>query len=69
MLLVLNFAFEILHLETIQLEVIKINERAIHVYKKLGFHVTRILKDEYVYKNEKIGAYEMECHKKILIIY
>lgn len=64
MSLVLAFAFEILHLERIQLEVIKINERAIHVYKKLGFHMTRILKDEYVYKNEKIDAYEMECHKK-----
>lgn len=63
MSLVLTFAFEILHLETIQLEVIKINERAIHVYKKLGFHVSQVLKNEYMYMNEKIDAYEMVCQK------
>lgn len=49
--LMLEFGFGILNLHRIQLEVYSINERAIHVYEKVGFKREGVLRDAQYYNN------------------
>lgn len=45
--LAMDYAFNYLNLHKLYLIVDEINEKAIHVYKKVGFEVDAVLKDEY----------------------
>lgn len=45
--LAMDYAFKTLNLHKLYLIVDKINEKAIHVYKKSGFETEAVLKDEY----------------------
>lgn len=45
--LAIDYAFSILNLHKLYLVVDQENEKAIHIYKKAGFHVEAKLKDEY----------------------
>lgn len=47
--LMLDFGFGILNLHRIQLDVYTINERAIHVYEKVGFKREGVLRDAHYY--------------------
>jgi RimJ/RimL family protein N-acetyltransferase len=49
--LMLDFGFGMLNLHRIQLDVYSINERAIHVYEKVGFKREEVLRDAHYYNN------------------
>lgn len=63
MKLLFDFAFETLGLEEIEPDVLTFNDRAKHVYEKMGFHVDRILPGEYTYHGEVWDAYLMQLTK------
>ncbi|MCY0870611.1 MAG: GNAT family protein [Firmicutes bacterium] len=49
--LTLDYGFGTLNLHRIQLDVYSINERAIHVYEKVGFKREGVLRDAHYYNN------------------
>lgn len=68
--LLLDFAFHELLLERIELEVFDYNQRALHVYQKMGFQITNTLSKALHMNGEDHDIYEMELinpHKKITI--
>lgn len=50
--LAIDYAFSTLNLHKLYLIVDRINEKAIHVYEKMGFQVEGILKEEYFVNGE-----------------
>lgn len=50
--LITQYAFEILNLRKITLEVININNAAINLYKKFGFVEEGVLKEQFFFDNE-----------------
>ena len=64
MRLVIDFAFKTLDIEEIELEVLAINPRAKHVYEKIGFRQTEILKNEYHLPEGDIDAIVMTLKRK-----
>jgi diamine N-acetyltransferase len=57
--LAMDYAFSILNLHKLYLIVDKYNEKAIHVYKKVGFKVEAELKDEFFVEGSYHNAYRM----------
>ncbi|WP_370541814.1 GNAT family N-acetyltransferase [Alicyclobacillus sp. SO9] len=49
--IMLEYGFGILNLHRIDLDVYSINERAIHVYEKVGFKREGVLRDAHYYNN------------------
>lgn len=61
--LALDFVFNVLNLEQLELEVYRHNKRGLHVYKKLGFKTVGILKNALIYKGEHIDEIKMTLLK------
>ena len=61
--LVLDFVFNTLGLEQLELEVYSHNQRGLHVYQKLGFKTVDILKNALIYKGEYIDEIKMTLLK------
>ncbi|GAF65122.1 putative acetyltransferase [Bacillus sp. TS-2] len=57
--LAMSYAFQILNLHKLYLLVDKENERAIHIYKKAGFHIEGELKDEFFVQGTYRNALRM----------
>ena len=57
--LALDFVFNVLNLEQLELEVYSHNKRGLHIYKKLGFKIIDILKNALIYKGEHIDEIKM----------
>ncbi len=51
-----DYAFNTLYLNTLYLEVLKDNMRAINLYEKYGFKQVSLRDNVYIYKTEKAGA-------------
>ena len=61
---ILNYAFNRLKLHKIYLSVFSYNERAIRVYKKLGFKVEGVRREDIFYKNKRYDLIEMGILKR-----
>ena len=59
MILALHYGFGMLNLHRIELEVLAFNERAIHVYEKLGFKREGVRRDGYFYNHQYYDAVTM----------
>lgn len=65
--LIVNFAFHVLHLERMELEVFDYNPRALHVYRNIGFQIVNTLPNALHINGEDHDIYEMVLinpHKK-----
>ncbi len=60
----LSYGFEVLNLNRIYLDVFSYNERAIHVYKKMGFKVEGILREAILDNNKYADDILMAMLKK-----
>lgn len=56
---VLSFAFNDLLLNKVELEVFEFNERAIHVYKKVGFQVEGFRREIFLKDGKFFSSYQM----------
>lgn len=56
---IISYCFQTLNLSEITLGVISKNERAVHLYKDLGFSVTSVTKDFGMYQNEMCDSIRM----------
>lgn len=60
MILLLDYAFNVLNLHNVRLNVNSINTNAMHVYKKLGFKVVGKLRESRAYLRKKYDLYIMD---------
>ena len=64
MLLLLDYAFNVLNLNSVYLKVNEINKNAIHVYKKLGFRVAGKRRQARAYLRKRYDLYLMDMLAK-----
>lgn len=62
--LAMDYAFQMLNLHKLYLFVDEVNEKAIHIYKKIGFQVDATLKDEFFVNGTYHNAVIMSIFEK-----
>jgi RimJ/RimL family protein N-acetyltransferase len=64
LILLLDYAFNVLNLHNVRLNVNAINENAIHVYEKLGFKLAGKLRESRTYLRKRYDLYLMDMLAK-----
>ncbi|WP_042224687.1 GNAT family N-acetyltransferase [Oceanobacillus manasiensis] len=62
--LMVDYSFNQLNLHKLSLDVIKVNEKAIHIYEKVGFHVEGEQKKHYFVNGSYHDAYMMSLFQE-----
>lgn len=62
--LVVDYCFNQLNIHKLSLNVIKVNEKAIHIYRKVGFEVEGELKKQYFVNGSYHDAYVMSLFRE-----